>query len=90
MAQLVVSWFICDGRFRVHPIKAVGQRHAKITEIEDVDSGEHFHGSARKLERLFVTLGSSSVGEPTTFEKAPRDGGAKVKGVEYERESRLA
>ena len=73
MAQLVVSWFICDGRFRVHAINAVGRRHARIIEIEEVDSGERFHGSARKLERLFVTLGSSSVGEPTNFASLSRN-----------------
>jgi hypothetical protein len=64
MAQLVVSWFICDGRFRVHAINAVGRRRARIIEIEDVDSGERFHGSPRKLQRLFQVLGSSDVGEP--------------------------
>ena len=73
MAQLVVSWFICDGKFRVHAINAVGRRHARIIEIEEVDSGERFHGSARKLERLFVALGSSSVGEPTTFASLSRN-----------------
>jgi hypothetical protein len=52
MAQLVVSWFICDGRFRVHAINAVGRRRARIIEIEDIDSGERFHGSPRKLQRL--------------------------------------
>ena len=67
MAQAVTSWFICDGRFRVHAINAVGRRHARIIEIEEVESGERFHGSARKLERLFLMLGSSGVGEPTNF-----------------------
>lgn len=64
MAQTIVSWFICDGRYRVHAIKAVGRRSARIIEIEDVDSGERFHGSARRLARLFLSLGSSSAGEP--------------------------
>lgn len=64
MAQTIVSWFICDGRYRVHAIKAVGRRSARIIEIEDVDSGERFHGSARRLVRLFLSLGSSSAGEP--------------------------
>ena len=64
MAQAIVSWFICDGRFRVHAINAVGRRSAKIIEIEDVDTGERFHGSARRLERLFLALGSSGAGEP--------------------------
>jgi hypothetical protein len=69
MAQLVVSWFIYDGRFRVHAINAVGRRSAKIIEIEEVDTGERFHGSPRKLQRLFQALGSSGVGEPLTLSR---------------------
>jgi hypothetical protein len=64
IAQRIVSWLICDGRFRVHAVNAVGRRSARIIEIEDVDSGERFHGSARKLQHLFQVLGSSGVGEP--------------------------
>jgi hypothetical protein len=56
MAQLLVSWFICDGRFRVHAINAVGRRSGRIIEVEDVDSGERFHGSARSLQRTVDTL----------------------------------
>jgi hypothetical protein len=62
MAQAITSWFICDGRFRVHAINAVGRRSARIIEIEDVDTGERVHGTARKLERLFLSLGSSGFG----------------------------
>jgi len=69
MAQTIVSWFICDGRYRVHAINAVGGRSARIIEIEDIDSGERFHGSARRLERLFLSLGSSSAGEPVTLHR---------------------
>jgi hypothetical protein len=69
MAQLVVSWFICDGRFRVHAINAVGRRSARIIEIEDVDTGERFHGSAQKLRRLFQSLGSSGAGESLTLSR---------------------
>jgi hypothetical protein len=69
MAQLVVSWFICDGRFRVHAINAVGRRSARIIEIEDVDTGERFHGSAQRLRRLFQVLGSSGVSEPITLSR---------------------
>ena len=50
MAQAITSWFICDGRFRVHAINAVGRRRARIIEIEDVETGERVHGSARRLE----------------------------------------
>jgi hypothetical protein len=67
MAQAITSWFICDGRFRVHAINAIGRRHARIIEIEEVDSGERFHGSARRLQRLFQSLGSSDVAEPLTL-----------------------
>jgi hypothetical protein len=56
MAQIVVSWFICDGRFRVHAINAVGRRSGRIIEIEDIDSGRRVHGSARRLERLVQGL----------------------------------
>ena len=67
MAQTIVSWFICDGRYRVHAIKTVGRQSARIIEIEDIDSGERFHGSAQKLQRLFQSLGSPGVGEPVTL-----------------------
>ena len=60
MAQLMVSWFICDGRFRVHAINPVGRRRGRIIEIEDVDSGERVHGTARRLERLLRSLRESS------------------------------
>ena len=67
MGQLVMSWFICDGRVRVHAINAVGRRSARIIEIENVDTGQRFHGNARMLQRLFHALGSSGVGEPLTL-----------------------
>jgi hypothetical protein len=60
MAQLVVSWFICDGRFRVHAINAVGCHKSRIIEVEDVDSGERFHGSPRSLHRTVDMLGLAS------------------------------
>jgi hypothetical protein len=62
MAQAITSWFICDGRYRVHAINAVGRRSARIIEIENVDTGERFHGNARMLQRLFLALGSSGFG----------------------------
>jgi hypothetical protein len=73
MAQAITSWFICDGRFHVHAINAVGRRRARFIEIENVDSRERFHGSARKLERLFLSLGSSGVGEPTNLTSLSRN-----------------
>ena len=69
MAQLVVSWFICDGRFRVHAINAVGRRSGRIIEIEDVDTGERVHGTARRLERLLQSLERSGAGEPLTLSR---------------------
>jgi hypothetical protein len=42
MAQLVESWFICGGKFRVHAVKEVGRRKALIIELEHVDSGKSF------------------------------------------------
>jgi len=56
----VVSWLVSDGSFRVHAINAVGRRKGRILEVEEVDSGERFHGSARRLERLVHTLRRSS------------------------------
>ena len=56
MAQLVVSWFVYDGAIRVHAINRVGRRKGRIIEVEVVDTGERFHGSARRLERLVQTL----------------------------------
>lgn len=62
MAQIVVSWFICDGRFRVHAINAVGRRQGRIIEIEDVDTGERVYGSGRRLGRLAQKLRGSDAG----------------------------
>ena len=56
MAQLMVSWFIYDGAIRVHTINAVGRRKGRIIEVEVVDTGERFHGSARRLDRLVQRL----------------------------------
>jgi hypothetical protein len=56
MAQLMVSWFIYDGAIRVHAINAVGRRKGRIVEVEIIDTGERFHGSARRLGRLVQTL----------------------------------
>ena len=60
MAQLIVSWFICDGRFRVNAINTVGRRKGRIVEVEEVDTGARFHGSARRMKQLADTLRVSS------------------------------
>ena len=61
MARAIESWFICDGRYRIHSVKSAGRHPERIIEIEDVDSCERFHGSGADLERLafsFVTDGA--------------------------------
>lgn len=60
MAQQMVSWFVSNGRFRVHAINAVGGRKGRIIEIEDVDSGESLHGAARRMKRLVDRLRQSN------------------------------
>jgi hypothetical protein len=62
MAQLMVSWFIYDGAICVHAINRVGRRRGRIIEVEVVDTGERFHGSSRRLERLVQTLQRSGGG----------------------------
>ena len=59
MAQLVVSWPIYNGRLRVHAINPVGQQKGRIIEVEDLDTGERFHWSARRMERLVRALQGS-------------------------------
>jgi hypothetical protein len=61
VARAIESWFICDGRYRIHSVKQAGRHPDRIIEIEDVDSGERFHGSGAGLERLafsFVSDGA--------------------------------
>lgn len=56
MAQVIESRFICDGRYRIHSINAVGRHRGRIIEIEDVDRRERFHGTASKLEQMASRL----------------------------------
>lgn len=56
MAQLIWSWFICDGHYRVHAVDGIGRRKARIIEIEAVDTGERFHGSPQRMQRLVWKL----------------------------------
>ena len=60
MAQIIESSFICDGRFRLLTIQPMGRKIGRIIEIEEVDSGKRVHGTARKLERLVLSLRRSS------------------------------
>ena len=56
MAQLMVSWSVSGGMFRIHAVKAVGRKKARIIEVEVVDTGERLHGSPRKMERMVRRL----------------------------------
>jgi len=56
MAQVIESRFICDGRYRIHSINAVGRRRSRIIEVEDVDRRKRFHGTASTLDRLVLRL----------------------------------
>jgi hypothetical protein len=60
MGQLVITWLLSDGRYRIHATNAVGRRKRRIIEVEVIDSGERFHGSGRKLERLVQALQGTS------------------------------
>ena len=60
VAQSIVSWFICDRKYRVHAIKAIGRRKGRIFEVEEVETGECFHGSFRRLERWMPILQGAS------------------------------
>jgi hypothetical protein len=60
MTQQVVSWFICNGRFKVHAINAAGRRSGRIIELEDTDTGERVHDTPQRMLRLVDTLGAMS------------------------------
>ena len=56
MAQVIETRFVCDGRYRIQSINAVGRRRGRIIEIEDVDRRQRFHGTASTLDRLVLKL----------------------------------
>jgi len=60
MAQQVVSWFICNGRFKVHAVNAAARRPGRIIEMEDIDTGERIHDSPDRMLRLVDTLSAMS------------------------------
>jgi hypothetical protein len=60
MAQQVVSWFVCNGRFKVHAINAVGRCRGRIIEMEDAETGDRIHDSAQRMLRLVRTLSAMS------------------------------
>jgi hypothetical protein len=51
-----MSWLLADGRFRIYAINGLGRRKGRIIEVEVIDTGERFHGSARRMERLVRAL----------------------------------
>jgi hypothetical protein len=63
MGQRIQSWFVCDGRYRIHMIEAVGRRPACIIEIEEVDTRERHYGSPNQLRRLLAKLHHSHAEE---------------------------
>jgi hypothetical protein len=56
MAQRIQTSFVCDGRYRVHMIDAVGGHPARIIEIEEVDTRQRYHGSPSHLRRMLAKL----------------------------------
>jgi len=60
MAQLLSSWFLSNGRFRVLAINGVGRRKGRVIEVEVIATGERFYGSPRRLERLVRALEGSN------------------------------
>jgi hypothetical protein len=51
-----MSWLLADGRFRIYAINGLGRRKGRIIEVEVIATGERFHGSARRMERLVRAL----------------------------------
>jgi hypothetical protein len=60
MAQLLMSLLLSNGRFRVHATKGIGRRKGRIVEVEVIATGERFHGSPRRMERLVRALQGSN------------------------------
>ena len=59
VAQFLMSRLLAGGRFRIHTINGVGRRKGRIIEVEVIATGEHFYGSARRMERLVRALQGS-------------------------------
>jgi len=62
-----MSWFLGGGRFRISAINGIGRRKGRIIEVEVIATGEHFYGSARRMERLVRALQS-----PGDYRRADR------------------
>jgi hypothetical protein len=59
VAQYLVSWLLVGGRFRIYAINGVGRCKGRIIEVEVIATGERFHGSTRRMERLVRALEGS-------------------------------
>src|SRR5215471_12561737 len=81
MAQQVVSWFVCNGRFRVHAVNAIGQCRGRIIEMEDMETGECVHDCAQRMLRLVDTLSamSGAFGHSAEWVSEPLAGGGRTK-----------
>ena len=59
VAQFLMSWLLVGGRFRIYAINGIGRRKSRVIEVEVIATGERFHGSARRMERLVRALQGS-------------------------------
>jgi hypothetical protein len=59
VAQFLMSWLLVGGRFRIYAINGIGRRKGRVIEVEVIATGERFHGSARRMERLVRALQGS-------------------------------
>jgi len=80
MAQQVVSWFICNGRFKVHAVNAAGMRRGQIIEMEDTDTGDRIHDDPDQMLRLVDTLSamSGAFGHSAKWIPEPVSGGGRI------------
>ena len=62
MAQFLMSCLLVGGRFRIYAINGIGRRKGRVIEVEVIATGERFHGSARRMERLVRALQGSDDG----------------------------
>lgn len=60
MGQLVVSWLAGNGIYRVYATNEIGRRRRRIVEIEVIKTGERFHGSAKRMQRLVQAVQGNS------------------------------
>jgi hypothetical protein len=81
MAQPVVSWFVCNGRFKVHAVNAIGRCRGRIIEMEDMETGERVHDSAQRMLRLVDTLSamSGAFGHSAEWIPEPPSGSGRTK-----------